>query len=200
MVLTLYLHATGTYADLATSLRHASFNLVSIANCSGYASQDYGTWPIFAPMAMLFLSSITVCSGSTGSGIKMVRTLILYKQGARELHKMLHPSAAELLKLGRVPVPDKVAFSVLGFIFVYFMSIVAIAFVFFATGMDFMSGFSAAVASVNNVGPGLGSVGPTANYASLTDVQKWVFTAGMLLGRLEIMSVLVIFTRSFWRK
>jgi trk system potassium uptake protein len=196
----LYLHLHGTYAEFGTTFRHAAFNVISIANGSGFASVDYTAWPVFAPMAMLFLSGITVCSGSTGSGIKMVRTLILYNQATRELHRLLHPNAAETIKIGRVVVPNKVAFSVLGFIFLYLATMTAVAFVFLASGMDLTNAIGAAVASLNNVGPGLGSVGPSGNYAGFTDFQKWTYTAAMLLGRLEIMSVLVLFTRSFWRK
>jgi trk system potassium uptake protein TrkH len=198
--ITLYLHLHGTYADFGTTLRHAAFNVVSIANGSGFATVDYSAWPVFAPIAMLFLSGITVCSGSTGSGIKMVRTLILYNQAIRELHRMLHPSAAETIKIGRVVVPNKIAFSVLGFIFLYLATMTGVTFVFLASGMDLTHALGAAVSSLNNLGPGLGSVGPAGNYSGLTDFQKWTYTAAMLLGRLEIMSVLVLFTRPFWRK
>ncbi len=195
-----YLYGQGTYGDFWTALRFGSFNLVSIALDCGYASADYATWPILAPLFMLFLSCITVSSGSTGSGIKMVRTLILFKQGFRELHKLLHPNAAERVKLGATPVPNKVVFSILGFIFLYFMSVVAVTLTLIASGMDLVHGLSAALACINNVGPGLGVIGPAGNYAGLTDFQKWVCIFAMLLGRLEIMSVLVLFTRSFWRK
>lgn len=195
-----YLAFQGTYPDFATALRHASFNLVSIALDCGYASVDYSRWPIFAPLFMLFLSCIAVSSGSTGSGIKMVRTLILFKQGFRELHKLLHPNAAERVKLGTVAVPNKVVFSILGFIFLYFMSVVVVTLALIATGMDLVHALSAALACINNVGPGLGVIGPAGNYAILTDPQKWICIFAMLLGRLEIMSVLVLFTRAFWRK
>ena len=195
-----FLTWSGTYDSYLVALRHASFNLISIGLDCGFASVDYTKWPIFAPMWMLFLSCITASSGSTGSGIKMVRTLILYKQGSRELHRLLHPASAEILKLGGLAVPNKVTFSILGFIFLYFMTVVAITFLLLASGMDFITALSAAVACINNVGPGLGGVGPIANYAALTDFQKWVCMAAMLLGRLEILSVLVIFTGTFWRK
>ena len=195
-----FLRWQGVYADFATALRHASFNVVSIGLTSGFASVDYAQWPVFVPMLMLFLASIAPSSGSTGSGIKMVRTIILYKQGLRELHKLLHPQSAELNKLGRVPVPNKVTFSVLGFIFLYFMTVVVVTFVLLGTGMDFLTAMSAAVACINNIGPALGDLGPAANFGGLSDFQKWTCLAAMLLGRLEILSVLVIFTRSFWRK
>jgi trk system potassium uptake protein TrkH len=200
MAIAAYLYSTGTYDNYWSALRHGSFNLVSIGLDCGYSSVDYARWPILAPLFMLFLSCITASSGSTGSGIKMVRTLILFKQGFRELHKLLHPAAAERVKLGTVPVPNKVVFSILGFIFLYFISIVGVTMVLIASGMDLAHGLSAALATINNVGPGLGVIGPSGTYAPLTDFQKWVCIFAMLLGRLEIMSVLVILTRSFWRK
>ncbi len=200
VTVTTFLYAHGVYGSYWSALRHATFNLVSIATTSGYASVDYDKWPIFAPLAMLFMSSITCCSGSTGGGIKMVRTLILYKQARRELHKLLHPQIADLIKLGDIAVPNKIAFSVLGFIFLYFMTFTLMTFLMLASGMDFVSSLTAMAACITNTGPGLGVVGPARNYASLNDFQKWVCIVTMLLGRLEILSVAVIFTRHFWRK
>ena len=200
LLVAVFLQWKGVYPDFATALRHATFNVVSIGLTSGFSSVDYAQWPVFVPILMLFLASIAPSSGSTGSGIKMVRTIILYKQGLRELHKLLHPQSAELNKLGNVPVPNKVTFSVLGFIFLYFMTVTTVTFVLLASGMDFLTALSAAVACINNVGPALGELGPAANFGGITDFQKWVCLSAMLLGRLEILSVLVIFTRSFWRK
>jgi trk system potassium uptake protein len=196
----LFLAWTGVYPDFWVALRHASFNTVSLATTSGYASVDYDRWPVFAALWILFLSGFAASSGSTGGGIKMVRTLILYKQARRELLKLLHPSVADLIKVGNSMVPNKVAFSVLGFIFLYFLTAAVMTFLLLASGMDFVSGFSAVIACINNAGPGLGKVGPAQNYGSLTDFQTWVCAATMLLGRLEIMSVVVIFTPQFWRK
>jgi trk system potassium uptake protein len=195
-----FLWAHGTYPDFWTALRHASFNLVSIATDCGYASVDFDKWPAFAPLWMLFLSCLSVSSGSTGGGIKMMRTLVLYKQARRELIKLLHPNAVDVLKLGDVPVPNKVAIAVLGFIFVYAMTIAAMSFLLLISGLDVVSAVSAVVACINNAGPGLNVVGPAQNYASLSDFQIWVLSATMLLGRLEILSVIVIFTPHFWRK
>jgi trk system potassium uptake protein TrkH len=195
-----FLYAKGTYADPWTALRHATFNLVSIATDCGYASVDFDKWPIFAPLWMLFLSCVSVSSGSTGGGIKMVRTLILYKQARRELLKLLHPNAAGVIKLGSSPVHDKVAMAVLGFMFLYFSTVAGMTFLLVASGLDFVSSFSAIIACVNNMGPGLNVVGPANNYVTLTAFQAWVCSATMLLGRLEILSVVVIFTPQFWRK
>jgi len=196
----LFLWWQGVYPDYLTALRHASFNLVSIATDSGYASVDYAQWPIFAPMWMLFLGCICANSGSTGGGIKMIRTLVLVKQAGREFLKLLHPSVVNPMKIGGHVIANNIVFAVLGFIFLYFMTIATLAFVLFITGMDFITGFTAALSMVNNIGPGLGAVGPANNYQGLTDFQTWVCTFGMLVGRLEIFTVLILFTPQFWRR
>ena len=200
MAVAVYLFSSGTYDSFATALRYAFFNVASVGLGSGFASVDYTLWPVLLPHFLLLLSSFCASSGSTGSGLKMVRALILAKQGFRELHKLLHPHAAEQVKLGASPVPNKVVLSVLAFFFLYLASILGTAMLLLATGMDLSHALSAALACINNLGPGLGAIGPAGNYASLDDLQKWICMFAMLLGRLEIMSVLVIFTRSFWRK
>lgn len=196
----LFLHASGTYASLGTALRHAFFNVAAVGLGAGFASVDYTLWPVLLPHFLLVLSCFCASSGSTGSGLKMVRALILVKQGLRELHKLLHPHAAEQVKLGSVPVPNKVVISVLAFFFLYLASILGTAMMLLGTGMDLNHALSAAMACINNLGPGLGVIGPAGNYASLADSQKWICMFAMMLGRLEIMSVLVLFSRSFWRK
>ena len=190
----------GTYAEFLTALRHASFNLVSLATDCGFASVDFNQWPIFAPMWMLFLSSITASSGSTGGGIKMVRTMILFKQAGREFIKLLHPSAVNPMKIGGSVVPNNIVFAVLGFIFLYFMTVATLTFVLLISGLDFISAFSAIIACINNAGPGLGVVGPASNYAGLSDFQTWVCTLAMLVGRLEIFTFLILFTPRFWQR
>jgi trk system potassium uptake protein TrkH len=190
----------GIYPDLLTSLRYASFNVVSIASTTGYASTDYNLWPIFAPMWMLFLCSFASCSGSTGGGIKMIRAQLLYIQVYREFVKLLHPTAAVPAKLGGQVMENKVIFSVLAFLFIYIASIVAMTLVMMASGLDDLTSFSAIVASINNTGPGLHKVGPATTYAVLSDFQTWVCTFAMLLGRLELFTVLIVFTPVFWRK
>ena len=130
----------------------------------------------------------------------MVRTLILFKQAGREFLKLLHPSAINPMKIGGHVVPNNIVFSVLGFIFLYFMTVVTLTFLLLISGMDFISAFTAVLACVNNFGPGLGTVGPASNYAGLTDFQTWVCTVGMLVGRLEIITVLIIFTPRFWQR
>ena len=190
----------GTYPTFWTSLRYASFNLVSMATDCGFSSADFNRWPIFAPMWMLFLSCITVSAGSTGGGIKMVRTLVLFKQAGREFLKLLHPAAVNPMKIGGSVVPNNIVFAVLGFIFLYFMTVATLTFALLISGLDFISAFSAVIACINNAGPGLGVVGPASNYGVLSDFQIWVCTIAMLVGRLEIFTVLILFTPHFWRR
>jgi trk system potassium uptake protein TrkH len=190
----------GTYPGFWTALRHASFNLVSLATDCGFASADFNQWPMFAPLWMLFLSCIAASSGSTGGGIKMIRTLVLVKQAGREFVKLLHPNVVNPMKIGGHVVPNSIVFSVLGFIFLYFMTVVTLTFVLVISGLDFISAFSAIIACINNAGPGLGVVGPASNFGVLTDFQTWVCTLAMLVGRLEIFTVLILFTPHFWRR
>jgi trk system potassium uptake protein TrkH len=198
--ITFLLWLAGTYESLATTLRHVSFNVISMATTTGFVSQDFEGWPVFAPIWMLFLSSIVCSTGSTGGGIKMFRTLLLARQAGRELKLLVHPNAMWPVRIGGKPVPDHIGDSVLAFIFLYFMTVVTLTFAMLITGLDFDSSFSAIVSSINNAGPGLEKVGPIHNFAELTDVQTWICSAAMLVGRLEIFSVLVLFTPAFWRK
>jgi trk system potassium uptake protein len=198
--ISLFLYFKGSYPDFPTALRHTTFNLVSIATDSGLHTQDYSRWPIFAPMWMMFLSCIVASSGSTGGGIKMIRTLVLAKQAHRELNQLVHPNMVRPLKVGGTVIANRVVFAVLAFVFLYFMSTVTLIFVQLASGLDFMTSLSSIVACINNAGPGLGLVGPGSNYGVLSDFQTWVCSAAMLLGRLEVFTILVLFTPTLWRK
>jgi trk system potassium uptake protein TrkH len=200
LVCTLYLFAHDTYPSFPTALRHVAFNLVSIATDSGFASQDYDKWPIFVPLWMLFLSCLSVSSGSTGGGIKMIRALILAQQGLIELKRLVHPQLVAPLRVGGTAIPQQIAGAVLGFIFLYILAMGELTFLLVASGLDFTSSITAIVACINNAGPGLNVVGPAQNYGPLTDFQTWVCTFAMLLGRLEVLSVFVLFTPAFWRR
>ncbi|MFA5241621.1 MAG: potassium transporter TrkG [Sulfuricella sp.] len=195
-----YLQGMGVYADFLTALRFAAFNTVSIATTTGFANTDFNLWPIFAPLWMLFLSSFASSSGSTGGGIKMIRAQILYKQVYREMKKLLHPNGVMPTKLGGMVVPNKIIYAVLAFLFIYIVSIVSLTLLMTASGLDMITAFSAVVATINNTGPGLNQVGPATTYAVLTDFQTWVCTFTMLLGRLELFTLLIVFTPAFWRK
>src|SRR5882672_6549321 len=198
--LALFLTVKGTYPDYFTALRHAAFNIITIATTCGFATQDYASWPLFAPLWMLFLSCIIPSAGSTGGGIKMIRAVLLAKQTARELTGVLHPNLMRPVKVAQTVVDNSVILAVLGFVFLYFMSVVVLTLVLIASGLDLTAALTATVASINNAGPGLGIVGPTSNYSVLNDFQTWVCAVAMLLGRLEVFTLIVIFTPAFWRK
>jgi trk system potassium uptake protein TrkH len=189
-----------TYEDFFTCLRHATFNLVTIATTSGFMTQDFNLWPVFVPMWMLFLSSISVSTGSTGGGIRMIRTIILMKQTRLEMFKFIHPYAIKPLKIGGNVVNEAIVTSVTGFIFLYFMCIVILVFTMLFSGLDFMTSFTAIIACFNNAGPGLNLVGPASNYSVLSDFQTAVCTFAMLLGRVQIFSIVILFVPEFWRK
>jgi trk system potassium uptake protein TrkH len=196
----LYIWVHGVYPSYWTALRHTAFNLVSIATDCGFVSQNFAAWPMFAPMTMLMLSCYCANTGSTGGGIKMFRTLVLFRQAARELFLLVHPQAVTPVKIGGQVVANQIVFAVLAFVVLYFGTVVTLTFMLLASGLDFVSSFSAIIACINNAGPGLGVVGPASNFQGLTDFQTWVCSAAMLLGRLEIFSFLVLFTPTFWRK
>lgn len=200
LVVAILLRVHQVYPTFATALRYAAFNVVAVATTAGFWTQDYTRWPVFAPFWMLFLSCIVCSTGSAGGGIKMFRTLLLARQASRELKLLVHPSAVTPVRVGGKPVPDRVADAVLGFIFLYFMTVALMTFALLLTGLGFESSFSAIVASINNMAHGLASVGPGRTYHDLTGLQTWICTATMLLGRLEIFSVIVLFTPTFWRK
>jgi len=190
----------GVYADFSTALRHAAFNVVSQATTSGLTTQDYLRWPVFAPYWMLFLSCIVCSTGSTGGGIKMFRTLLLTRQTGRELQLLIHPAAMAPVRIGGRVIPDGVGHAVLAFIFLYFMTVALLTFAMLLTGLDFDSSFSAIVASINNTAHGFGPPGAVHNFHALSALQIQICRAAMLLGRLEIFSVIVLFRPAYWRK
>ena len=195
-----YLLANQVYPDFWTALRFSAFNVVSIATTTGYASTDFNLWPIFAPVWMLFLCGFCTCSGSTGGGIKMIRAELMARQAVREMTRIIHPRAIVPVKLGSAPVENNIIFAVLAFILIYVASFIAMTMLLTASGLDIITAFSAVVACINNTGPGLSQVGPATTYASMNDFQIWVLTFAMLLGRLELFTLLVVFTPGFWRK
>lgn len=189
----------GVYGPL-DALRHGVFHVVSVATTTGYATVDYLTWPVFAPVFMLMLSGVATSAGSTGGGIKMMRMLVLVKQARRELTRLVHPNAIQPVRLGGTVVDSSMIFSVLAFMLVYGGTIIVLSMVLLLTDLDTLTAFSAVIASVNCTGPGLGAIGPASNYSVLTDFQIWVCTLAMLLGRLEILSFMALLTPAFWRR
>ncbi|MBT3204197.1 MAG: potassium transporter [Gammaproteobacteria bacterium] len=193
-----YLYMTQTFTSPVESLIEGLFQVVSIGTTTGFTTQEYYTWPGFLPVLLLYVSFIGGCAGSTGGGIKVIRILLLVKQGMRELRRLVHPSAQFAVKIGRKPVPDKVIEAVWGFFAAYFAISALMILLLMASGLNQDTAFSAVAACLNNLGPGLDEVGQ--NFASINDFAKWVLCLAMLLGRLEIFTLLVLLTPGFWRK
>ncbi|MBM3371241.1 MAG: TrkH family potassium uptake protein, partial [Betaproteobacteria bacterium] len=200
IVVTLILIIEEVESDWGKALRLASFHVVSLATTTGYASTDYALWPSFIPALLLVLGCFASCAGSTGGGIKMIRVLLLIKQARRELVRIIHPRVVNPVTLGQQTLPANVLTAVLGFMLIYGVSTLTLSFVLLLTGMDYVTAVSAVVATLNNIGPGLGAVGPAGNFGQLNGLQLHVLSFAMLLGRLELLSVLVLFTAAFWRR
>jgi trk system potassium uptake protein TrkH len=193
----IYLQFTHTFEG-HEALLHGIFQVISIATTTGFTTAEYFAWPGFLPVLLLFSSFVGACAGSTGGGMKVIRMLLLYKQGRREIIRLIHPSAQVPVKLGDKAVPERVMNAVWGFFALYIASFTIVMLVLMATGLDQVTAFSAVAACINNLGPGLGDVG--ANFAQINAPAKWVLCFAMLLGRLEIFTLLVLLTPTFWRK
>jgi trk system potassium uptake protein TrkH len=200
MLVTVLLLAEGTYDTWQEALRFSTFHVVSLATTTGYASTDYMLWPAFVPVFLLFLGSFVSCAGSTGGGVKLVRMILLIKQARRELVRIIHPRVVNPVTMGQAILPMSVMTAVLGFMLIYGASIVSLSMLLLLSGMEVSTAFAAVVATINNIGPALGEMGPTGNFGGLSSFQLWVLTFSMLLGRLELLTVLVLFTSQFWRK
>jgi trk system potassium uptake protein TrkH len=190
----------GVYDDGMEALRISAFHVVSLATTTGYAATDYTQWPVFAPILLMFLGCFSTCAGSTGGGIKMVRMILLVKQARRELVRIIHPRVINPVTLGGAVIPMSVMTAVLGFMLIYGGATMCLSMLLMLSGLDTVTAFSAVIATVNNIGPGLGEVGPSGNYGGLNPFQLGVLSFAMLLGRLELLSVLVLFSLHFWRK
>jgi trk system potassium uptake protein TrkH len=199
-LITALLLVHGVYPNFLEALRISAFHVVSLATTTGYASTDYALWPVFAPVLLLFLGCFVSCAGSTGGGLKLIRMILLIKQARRELVRIVHPRVVNPVTLGGKVVPMSVMTATFGFMLIYGAVIVGLTMVMLLTGLDMVTAFSAVVATVNNIGPGLGQVGPASNFGVLTEFQLWVLTFAMLMGRLELLAVLVLFTAQFWRR
>ncbi len=187
----------GTYSDTKDSLINGLFQSVSIATTTGFTTANYSSWPGALPVLLIFASFIGGCAGSTGGGIKVVRWLLIAKQGAREIVRLVHPSAEIPVKLGSTAVQFRVVDAVWGFFSVYIVVFGIMLLAMMSTGLDQVTAFSAVAATLNNLGPGLGEV--AAGFMTVSDTGKWIAISGMLLGRLEIFTLLVLVTPTFWR-
>ena len=187
---------TSTFS-IEDGLIHGLFQAVSITTTTGFVTSDFAHWPSFLPLMLLVFSFMGGCAGSTGGGIKAMRLMLIYKQGQRELKQLVHPNAVIPLKVGNRRVEAKVVSAVWSFLAVYMGVFLVMMIMLVGTGLDFETAFSAVAASLNNLGPGLGAV--SAHYGDINDPAKWILCVAMLLGRLEVFTVLVLFTPAFWR-
>ncbi|MCU7843550.1 MAG: TrkH family potassium uptake protein [Candidatus Thiodiazotropha sp. (ex Monitilora ramsayi)] len=192
------LYLMGVYGTWDESIMRGLFQAVSIGTTTGFTTADYSVWPGFISILLLFTSFVGGCAGSTGGGIKVIRFLLLIKQGVREINRLIHPNAEIPIRIGGKTIPWRVVEAVWGFFALYVASFGVMYLALASTGLDLMTSFSAVAASINNLGPGLGDVG--LHYAGLNDPAKWILCFAMLLGRLEIFTLLVLLTPAFWRK
>ncbi len=191
------LYLTGTYAGWGESFTQGLFHTVSIATTTGFTTTAFYEWPPFLGILLLFSSFVGGCAGSTGGGIKVIRFLLLIKQGLREIDRLIHPSAQLPVRVGGRSVNHRVVDAVWGFFSLYVASFTLMYLALATTGLDLTTAFSAVAASINNLGPGLGEVG--AHFADLNSPAKWILCFAMLLGRLEIFTLLVLLSPTFWR-
>lgn len=192
------LYFSGTYSSGSESFIKGLFQVVSFATTTGFTTADFNSWPLFLPYVLLYAAIIGACAGSTGGGMKVIRILLIFKQGIREVQRLIHPRAVIPIKLGKKVMPDRVIESVWGFFAVYVMVFMVMLLALLATGLDIITAFSAVGACINNLGPGLASVAQ--NYAELSGTAKWILCFAMLLGRLEVFTLLVLFTPMFWKR
>ena len=191
--LTLY-YSDKIYDDMIVD---SVFQAVSIGTTTGFLTSNYSNWPLFVPIMLLVAAFIGACAGSTGGGIKVIRALILIRQGSSEITKLIHPNAIVTIKFGKKTLDPKVSESVWGFFAVYVATFLFILMILLSQNNDFLTSFSAVGATLNNLGPGLGMV--SENYKDITDGSKIALCLAMLLGRLEIFTLLLLFTPAFWR-
>lgn len=198
VVTSVYLYFTHTFDEPWTAVHQGIFQAVSIGTTTGFTTTDYYLWPGFLPILLLMTSYIGGCAGSTGGGMKVIRVLLLFKQGYREVLRLIHPNAVFAIKINNKALPPKVVGAVWGFFALYVFCFSIMHLFLMATGLDVVTSFSAVTACLNNLGPGLAEVG--ANYGSINSPSKWMLCVAMLLGRLEIFTLLVVLTPAFWKR
>jgi len=188
---------SGDYETIKEAIRDSFFQAISIATTTGFTTTEFQNWAGFLPLLLIISCFIGACAGSTGGGIKVIRVLILFKQGIREIKRLIHPNAIFTIKINDKPISERIIEAVWGFLAVYVVIFTILLLALMATEIDFTTAFSALSACINNLGPGLGEV--SQNYYALSNIAKWILCFAMLLGRLEIFTLLVLFSPSFWR-
>jgi len=193
-----YLRLAGEFDSFATSLRHASFQVVSTQTSTGFVTTGFAHWPGPLPVFMMLLTVICACAGSTSGGMKIIRWLIVFRQGVAELKRLVHPSAEIPVKLAGRPVPARIIGGVAGFFAMYCVVFAVLMFLLMLFGLDQVTAWSAIATCINNVGPGLGEVAVT--FKDIPDSAKWVSAIAMLVGRVEIFTFVLLLTPAFWRR
>ena len=186
------------YSSSIETIRHSLFHTISIATTTGFTSQNYSSWPAAIPVFLIMMSFIGACVGSTGGGIKVIRILVMFRLGMKEIHKFIRPNAQVSVKLNGASINEKALVSVLGFFSLYAITFFLILMLLMFAGLDQVTAYSATVATMNNLGPGLGEVAQ--NYGSLGETAKWILSFSMLVGRLEVLTIIAIFHKAFWRQ
>lgn len=192
-----YLWYAGVYGSPWLALHHSAFQVIAFITSSGFVSADYAAWPGAIPPLLMVIGFFGGCGGSTSGGIKIIRVVLLYRQAQREIYRLIHPSAELPVKIGGKAVPTRVVDSVWGFVFIYIAAYMVMMMLVMMAGNDQVTAYSAVAASINNMGPALGTV--SINFVPLDDFSKWVCTFAMILGRLEVFTILVLLTPGFWR-
>jgi len=198
MVMTINLYEK-TYSTISESFRYASFQVASIMTTTGFATADFEKWPAFSQGILFLLMFFGACSGSTGGGIKVIRLVTLFKLALNEMKYLLHPRAVLPLWIDGKVIKKDMVYSIAAFVFLYISMLLLTTLVCASSGIDLTTSFTASLATVGNIGPGFGSIGPTENYAFFADYVKWFLSFAMIVGRLEVYTVLIIFTKSFWK-
>ena len=197
VIVVIALSLNGEYGSASETIRHSLFQTISIATTTGFTSQNYSNWPAAIPVFLIMVSFIGACVGSTGGGIKVVRVLVMFRLGMKEIHKFIRPNAQVSIKLNKASINEKALVSVLGFFSLYAISFIFIMMLLMFAGLDQVTAYSATAATMNNLGPGLGEV--SQNYGTLGETAKWILSFSMLIGRLEVLTIIAIFHRAFWR-
>ena len=199
LVVTFNLHGA-VYTNIYEALRYGAFQVVSIVTTTGYATANFDQWPALSKLILLLCMFFGASAGSTGGGVKAVRVMVCLKYCYNELFSLIHPHAVRVIKLGGKPVPEDVTRSILGFLALYIGLFAVSSVILAGMGVDLVTSLSAVAATLGNIGPGLGMVGPTENFAGIPYWGKWLLIWCMLLGRLEIYTLIILLVPEFWRK
>jgi trk system potassium uptake protein TrkH len=199
LIITLDIYGS-VYESLAKAFRYASFQVCSIITTTGFVTADYEKWPALSQLILLSCMFMGAMAGSTGGGIKIMRLMLMVKHGYQQLFKVIHPHAVAAVKLGGKPVPQDILNSIWGFFILYVGLFITATLIMASVGLDMISAVASVAASIGNIGPGFGLVGPVKNFLNIPEAGKWVLIFCMLLGRLEIYTVILLLTPEFWRK